>query len=151
MEQRGRPLATVNDTNDIYFMRYFLNVVNNYQDDAVFFQDISKRHEAEQEFQKIITLSQNKYLGIEEKNRYHLRFARWLGLFITEKGFQRCLNVLHQYNHRRFPKKRKKIHMDIPAEADDNLTCIAAKLSLSKQATLVRVLAEANKVYCENN
>ena len=151
MEQRGRPLTTVNDTNDIYFMRYFLNVVNNYQDDAVFFRDISKRHEAEQEFKKIITLSQNKYMGIEERNRYHLRFARWLGIFITEKGFQRCLNAMHQYNHRRFPVKRKKIHMDISAEADDNLTDIAAKLSLSKQAALIRVLAEANKVYCENN
>ena len=149
MEQRGRPLATINDTNDDYFLRYFLRVVNKHQDDAVFFLDSTKRHEAEEEFQKVMTLSYNRDLGIEEKNHYHLRFARWLGLFITEKGFQRCLNAMHQYNHRQFSKK--KIHMDIPTEADDDLTRIAVKLSLSKQATLIRVLAEANKKYCENN
>ncbi|MBY0544493.1 MAG: hypothetical protein K2Q14_02970 [Gammaproteobacteria bacterium] len=156
MGKKGRPITTVNENNDLYLLNYFTRLMRRSENRDIFFQDPALSYEAEKEFENIKMMSSllaRKYspeFDQEKQNQYHLCFARWIDTYITEQGFQRCLNSIRQFQHRRFPKNRKKVHMDIPGDAYDDLVVIAGELKLSRQDTLVRILKEAYHFYCLN-
>lgn len=149
MMSRGRPIATANKKNAAYMLAYFNKLLTFPKEVELFFQQPHAIDEAKSHFQKVnglaTTLAELETFDQEVENKYHLAFAYWIDIYITETGFQRCLNGFHQKVYSQ--NSEKKTHIHIPEQANQGLIRIARRLGLSKHAALARIIEHAENTF----